>query len=95
MKFVSMVLAAAVIVGIGAVASAEMKMGKHEQATTAPAGKQPINKACLVTDEPLDPTLTYEYQGKTIGFCCEDCIKAFKKNPEKYLKKLEKQQKQD
>jgi YHS domain-containing protein len=28
------------------------------------------------------------YQGKTIGFCCEDCIGDFKKDPEKYMKTL-------
>lgn len=60
--------------------------------TTAPATQasaQPINKYCAVEkDHPVDPTVTYLYQGKTIGFCCDDCIPTFKKDPEKYMKDL-------
>ena len=26
-----------------------------------------------------------EYQGKKIYLCCKSCVKAFKRNPEKYL----------
>jgi YHS domain-containing protein len=25
-----------------------------------------------------------QYQGKTIAFCCKDCLKKFQKNPDKY-----------
>jgi YHS domain-containing protein len=32
--------------------------------------------------------VTYLYQGKVIGVCCEDCIPKFKKDPEKYMKGL-------
>ena len=56
---------------------------------TTQASAQPINKNCAVEkDHPVDPTVTYLYQGKTIGFCCEDCIPTFKKDPEKYMKDL-------
>jgi YHS domain-containing protein len=58
-------------------------------ATTQAAGK-PINKFCAVDhDDPVDPkTPTVTYKGKVIGFCCEDCIPKFKKDPEKYMKTL-------
>ena len=30
-----------------------------------------------------------QYNGKTIGFCCAGCVKAFKSDPEKYTAKLD------
>lgn len=60
--------------------------------TPPPSTQQsgPVNKFCAVEGEPhdVDPTVTYEYQGKTIGFCCKDCIEPFKKDPEKFMKNL-------
>lgn len=58
-------------------------------ATEASAAQKPINKYCAVNrDEEVDPTVTTVYQGKVIGFCCEDCIPKFKQDPEKYMKGL-------
>ncbi len=58
-------------------------------ATQASASAKPINKFCAVDrDQEVDPTVTYLYQGKVIGFCCDDCIPKFKKDPEKYMKDL-------
>ncbi len=56
--------------------------------TTRPA--TPINKNCAVdTENPVDPTVaTVTYEGKVIGFCCEDCIPKFKKDPKRYMKDL-------
>jgi YHS domain-containing protein len=45
-----------------------------------------VNKYCLVDPtSPIDPKVTYMYNGTTYGFCCKDCITEFKKNPEKYI----------
>jgi len=53
--------------------------------TTAPV---PFNKYCAVnTKDLVDPKVTYLYNGKVYGFCCEDCIKDFQKDPEKYASK--------
>ena len=62
-------------------------------ATTAPATSQasvsgpPVNKYCAVQGSPneVDPTVFIIYKGQKIGFCCSDCIKDFKKNPDKYI----------
>lgn len=68
--------------------------GSGASPTTAPATQpsasaKPINKYCAVDrDQPVDPTVTYLYQGKVIGFYCEDCIPKFKKDPDKYMKDL-------
>lgn len=77
----------------GAVVAAEKAVEKKAetpatQPTTRPAVA--INKYCPVErDNPVDPTVpTVVYEGKTIGFCCEDCVPKFKKNPKAYMKDL-------
>jgi YHS domain-containing protein len=49
-------------------------------------------KVCIVTGEKLgemgDP-FVYEYEGREIKFCCKGCVKDFKKEPAKYIKKIE------
>ena len=47
---------------------------------------------CLVSGDKLggdmgEPIVTV-YQGQEIKFCCKDCPPDFKKEPEKYMKKL-------
>ncbi|MDD4955882.1 MAG: YHS domain-containing protein [Candidatus Omnitrophica bacterium] len=46
---------------------------------------------CPVTGEKIDEKakVTYEYKGKIYNFCCSACIPEFKKDPEKYIKKVE------
>ena len=52
-------------------------------------GGAPVNKFCPLNPEnPVDPAVTAVYDGKTIGFCCPDCIADFKKDPAKYMKTL-------
>ena len=51
-----------------------------------------VLKTCPVSDEKLDSMgkpVTYVHEGREIKFCCKDCIKGFKKNPAKYVKKIE------
>jgi YHS domain-containing protein len=49
------------------------------------------NKICPVTGEKIDDKskASYEYQGKIYNFCCAMCIDVFKKDPQKYIKKVE------
>ena len=49
------------------------------------------NKICPVTGEkiPANSNITYEYKGKIYHFCCAGCPEEFKKDPEKYIKKIE------
>ena len=62
---------------------------KSAPATQPTASAKPINRYCAVDrDDAVDPAITYLYQGKVIGFCCEDCIPKFKADPEKYMKDL-------
>jgi len=44
---------------------------------------------CPVMGGEINKEVFYDYKGKRIYFCCPGCIKKFKENPEKYMKKLE------
>jgi YHS domain-containing protein len=87
--FITLLLSAA----FGAVVLAAKDQQPASQPATAPstqpAGK-PVNKFCAVEkDNEVDPKIaTVVYKGKTIGFCCSDCIKEFQKDPEKYVTSL-------
>ena len=47
---------------------------------------------CVVSGDTLgemgDPVI-YNHEGREVRFCCKDCVKDFKKDPAKYLKKLD------
>jgi hypothetical protein len=46
---------------------------------------------CVVSGEKLGEMgkpVVLNYQGTEVRFCCNDCVKTFKKDPEKYLAKL-------
>ncbi len=51
------------------------------------------NKICPVTGNQIseDTNVTYEYEGKIYNFCCAGCIDEFKKDPIKYIKRIEKE----
>ncbi len=46
---------------------------------------------CPVMGGKINKKYHADYKGKRVYFCCPACIKAFSRNPEKYIKKLEKQ----
>lgn len=49
---------------------------------------------CAVSGEKLDSmgdAVVYDHEGRDIRFCCKACIGAFKKNPDDYLAKANKQ----
>jgi YHS domain-containing protein len=46
---------------------------------------------CPVLGGKINEKVFVDYQGKRIYFCCAACIDEFKKDPEKYLKKMEEQ----
>jgi YHS domain-containing protein len=49
------------------------------------------NKICPVTGVKIDEKTkaTFEYKGKIYNFCCAMCIGEFKKDPDKYIKKVD------
>jgi YHS domain-containing protein len=51
------------------------------------AGPKP-QTTCPVLGGNVDKNVYADYQGKRIYFCCQGCDAEFKKDPEKYMKKL-------
>jgi len=77
----------AIVLGLGFVGTAGVLAADP---TTAPATQpavdpRPINTKCPVSGEDIDPKITFVYNGYTYAFCCTDCLKKFKDNPEKYV----------
>jgi len=49
-------------------------------------------KTCVVSDEKLGEmgdAYVFTYEGREIKLCCKSCLKDFKKDPSKYIKKIE------
>lgn len=55
-----------------------------------------INKTCPVMGGEIDKDTPYKtvHKGKTIGFCCPDCIEKFNAEPKKYMAKIYKGKKE-
>jgi len=51
----------------------------------AAAGGPPVNKNCPFKNQPVNPSISSDYMGKTIGFCCNNCKGMFDANPAKYI----------
>jgi YHS domain-containing protein len=63
-----------------------------------PADKSPAYplETCLVSGEKLGEMgkpFVYQHEGREVRFCCKNCLKDFKKDPAKYLKKLDEAEK--
>lgn len=61
---------------------------RHEEKT-----KVVDNKICPVSGQNIDEKtkVTYNYKGKTYNFCCASCVEEFKKDPAKYINKIDQQ----
>ncbi|HEY6873917.1 MAG TPA: YHS domain-containing protein [Geobacteraceae bacterium] len=90
-KHVLAVMTAAVIgmamFGGRGLARAHDGEGASSQAGSAGAEKK--SELCPVSGEEVDAkSISYEYKGKVYHFCCASCVADFKKDPEKYIKKM-------
>lgn len=54
-----------------------------------PAAKEQVT--CPVMGGKINKNLYADDKGQRVYFCCPGCIESFKKDPERYLKKLEEQ----
>jgi YHS domain-containing protein len=57
------------------------------QAAAAGAAK-PINTKCPVSGKDVVATFIVMHEGKAVGFCCDKCPEAFKKEPAKFAAKI-------
>jgi len=71
---------------------------EHMQVMNAPdsshhdtGGEYPL-QYCIVSGQPLGSMggpVDYIYNGRDLKFCCNVCLSSFKKEPDKYLKRLD------
>lgn len=90
-KILFIVIVSFFVLGISRLSLAQ---AEHPHSQTPAASKNSVdvgNKICPVSGEKIDDKTkaTYEYKGKIYNFCCPDCIVEFKKDPDKYIKKIE------
>jgi hypothetical protein len=80
----------AIVLAIACVTAPLAGFAEDKKAAAKP---YPLDK-CIVSDEKLgaDPgmkTFVFVHEGQEIKLCCKSCQKDFKKEPAKYLKKLD------
>jgi len=81
-------------------AIAQADTGAHEHTPAIEAVKEAVNvgnKICPVGGEKIEEKnkATYEYEGNIYNFCCAMCIDEFKKDPQKYIKKIEEEKQKE
>jgi len=85
-----------VALGIQAAALAASSDAKNAADPKAPKPKPYPLKTCVVSGEKLgemgDPHV-FTYKGQEIKLCCKNCEKDFKKDPAKYIKKMDEEAK--
>lgn len=47
-----------------------------------------IQTVCPVSGEPINKDVSTYYEGRTVYFCCQNCVSTFEKDPQTYLSKL-------
>lgn len=85
-----------ILIPLTAIAFAAVSCNKQESSPVASAAESsakpyPLD-TCLVSGEKLgsmgDPVII-NHEGQEIKFCCDSCVPKFKKDPAKYLSKLD------
>ena len=80
------------VAALGALALSTAAVTAEEaKPAAAAAGTYPL-KTCVVSGEELGSMgkpVVIQHEGKEVQFCCKSCMPKFKKDPAKYMKKLE------
>ena len=76
--------------------AAEAKSAETTTATTAAPAMDEIkpavtNKECPVSGGKVNPQYRTEYNGQYVYVCCQGCLDEFKKDPEKFVAKMSKE----
>ena len=86
MKFTKHILIAVLLTGLAAGLLSARAADSDKKPKPYPLDK------CIVSDEKLGEhgkPYVFTHEGQEIKMCCKDCLKDFKKEPAKYLKKIE------
>jgi YHS domain-containing protein len=71
----------------GAMAADPNPAPSASAAPSAETSNKAVNTVCPVSGDTVGDVgkpVYAQYQGKTIAFCCKDCLKKFNKSPDKY-----------
>lgn len=60
----------------------------EEKESAGPVVRKPQATCPVMAGRKINKSIHVDHDGKRIYFCCQGCPRAFKKDPEKYLKKL-------
>ena len=89
MRVISSIVVFVLMAGSVALIAGAADKPADKPTTVASTQPAPVNKKCPVSGEDVNPKgKTVQYKGKTVGFCCDDCIEMFNKNPDKYADKI-------
>lgn len=93
-------LAAAVaVLGTGCGGNSGPEMHSHSpegaKAKTEVKSQEILQKTCPVMGGKIDPKVYAEYKGRRIYFCCPGCEKDFRKDPERYIEKVDEELKKN
>jgi len=92
MKAFHAVAVMAVVLGaVGLFAAGCKKTEPHDAAPSGAGQPEIAQKICPVMRGPIDPNIHADYKSRRIYFCCTSCLKAFEKDPEKYIAKVDEQ----
>ncbi len=86
MKLMKQLLTAVLLTGMAAGILSARAADKDPKVKPYPLDK------CVVSDEKLGDhgkPYVFTHEGQEIKLCCKDCLKDFKKEPAKYIKKIE------
>jgi YHS domain-containing protein len=56
-----------------------------------PRSEAAVQTKCPVIGGLVNKRVFFDYRGKRVYFCCPPCVREFQKDPEKYMRILEKQ----
>lgn len=85
-------LCAAILLAATFAAAPLTGLAADKAKTEKKAVKPYLLKTCLVSDEKLGEhgaPYVFTHEGREIKMCCKGCVKDFKKDTAKYIKKLE------
>lgn len=93
-------MVAVVLAGLAA-GTMSIRAGDSNQLTDSPPKDTKVKPYpldhCIVSGDKfggdMGAPVTNYYNGHQIIFCCKDCIKDFKKDPDKYLKQIAEEEK--
>jgi YHS domain-containing protein len=72
---------------VSAFAADPSPTGSASAAQSAQTSGKAVNSVCPVSGDKVGDVgkpVYAQYQGKTIAFCCKDCLKKFQQNSDKY-----------